>query len=219
MEQELRRLAGQRIRAQEDERARIASELHDGIGQSLSAIKFAMENLLYELPDGTQEHFRQRLQRTIASARASIEEVRRISMDLRPSTLDDLGLIATIGWFCREFGEIFPDLQIEKRIEVAESEVPETLKLDIFRILQESMNNAAKYAGASRLRVSLARRDGELALCIEDNGSGFDVAAVLDSSLTFGLRGMRQRAECSDGGLNISANTDGTRIVVAWRVA
>lgn len=216
VEAELRRLTSQRIAAQEGERARIASELHDGIGQSISAIKFSLENVLRDLPGDGTEAARARLQRTIERARESIEEVRRISMDLRPSTLDHLGLVATIGWFCREFGQLFPNTDVIKLIELEESQVPDFLKLDVFRLMQEAMNNAAKYAEADTIAVTLRVEQGGILLNVVDDGRGFDVRQVLGSSHTFGLRGMRERAECAGGNFEVDSGQQGTRIRVHW---
>ncbi|NIS68437.1 MAG: two-component sensor histidine kinase, partial [Proteobacteria bacterium] len=97
--------------AQEDERKSVAQDLHDSIGQTLSAIKFGTEKALGELPKRASKKIRQPLEATIAMVQNGIEEVQRIQMALRPATLDDLGILATISWFCREFQTIYSGIR------------------------------------------------------------------------------------------------------------
>ena len=113
-ETRLRALSSQLLTAQESERKRIAMELHDGIGQMLTAIKFKVESILQE--KGTGKAKEKSLEAIIPMVRESVDEVRRMQMDLRPSTLDDLGVLATLGWFCREYQKIYSHIHIEKEI-------------------------------------------------------------------------------------------------------
>ena len=102
-------------------------------------------------------------------------------MNLRPATLDDLGILATLSWYFREFEAACPGVKLERDISVQEADVPDGLKISIFRIVQEATSNALKHAGATRIKVCLLRGEGgSLQLSIEDNGRGFDqtVAAV-----------------------------------------
>jgi signal transduction histidine kinase len=149
----------------------------------------------------------------------AVEEVRRISMALRPTTLDDLGLLATIAWFVREFQVSYPHLDVERQIEVEEFEIPEMLKTLIFRILQEAMNNAAKHSEGTRIWVSLRMALGDLQLLVRDNGIGFDQEALRRPSMAggFGLISMRERAELFGGSLIItSVRHEGTLIHASW---
>jgi len=173
-EKELRLLSSQLLTAQEKERKRIAGELHDGIGQSLSTIKFGVENALKQMDRGTAGASANPLEAVIPLAQEAIEEVRRIQMDLRPSLLDDLGILPTINWFCREFQKIYSGIRIEKRIKIQEHEVPDHLKIVIYRVLQEAMNNVAKHSKTDRVRLSLDKSEGTIYMRIEDNGIGFD---------------------------------------------
>ncbi len=217
--EELKLLASQLLRAQEDERKRIAREIHDSIGSSLSAVKFCVENVaarLAENPD-VREAF-MILSRATAQA---IDESRRIMTDLRPSMLDDLGIIATIGWFCRGFESIYADMPVEKDVRLEESQVPENLKIIIFRIIQEAMNNSAKYSRASKIYLGLSFEDGCIVLRVSDNGVGFDRAAVASrgQGAKFGLTSMRERAELSGGEFEIeSTHKVGTIISVRWKL-
>lgn len=216
----LRALSARLLVAEEKERRRIANELHDGIGQSLSAIKFSIENTLAQIHQGAVDAASQGLATMIELTRETIEETRRVVMDLRPSTLDDLGILPTIGWLCREFQSLHPSLRIEQDVAVEETDVPDTLKTPIYRILQEALNNIIKHSQAGKVRIALRKSDGKLEIEIEDNGQGFnlaDTAPSLASKTGFGLVSMRERTEMLGGVFFInSAEGAGTTIRVAW---
>jgi len=219
-ESELRLLSAQLLTAQEQERKRIACELHDGIGQSMSAMKFCVENALRLLRGGAVSKGIKILEGTVPKAQSAVEEVRRISMALRPSTLDDLGILATLGWFCREYQTVYDDIRIEKRIHIREEDVPAPLKTVIYRILQEAMNNIAKHGEADCVQLALHKTGNAIELTIEDNGRGFDAEEVLSrdrSRRGAGLASMRERAESTGGNFAVqSASGEGTRIRAAW---
>ena len=206
--------------AQENERKRVARELHDGIGQALTGIKFALENGVRRLKEaGTAPHFKV-LDDIVPLIQATVEETRRIAMGLRPSTLDDIGILETIYWFCRQYESIYKNIRILKSIEIEEDQIPEDLKTVIFRVLQESLNNVAKYSGADRVQLSLQQRDRALELIVEDNGSGLDSQKTRPQDAAgrgFGLAGMRERVELS-GGIFTIQSTPGqvTRICALW---
>jgi signal transduction histidine kinase len=155
---ELRLLSSRILEAQESERKRVARELHDGIGQALTGIKFALENGVRRLKETeTAPHFKV-LDDIIPLIQATVDETRRIAMGLRPSTLDDIGISETLYWFCQQFESIYKNIRILKLIEVEEDQIPETLKTVIFRVLQESLNNVAKHSGADRVQLSLQQQ-------------------------------------------------------------
>jgi len=213
---ELRMLSRKLINTQEAERKRIASELHDSIGQSISAVKFSLENALRGLGEKASQSDGTYLQNAIVKLRDTMDEVRRISMDLRPSMLDDLGLIATINWFCRDFHSLIPDVKISKKIEAAEKEIPAELKIVIFRIIQEALNNTVKHAHASQASICLKKADDTLELLIEDDGQGF-VMEPESGGHRFGLDSMRERASLSGGRFTIeSTQGTGTALRVSW---
>ena len=123
-------------------------------------------------------------------------------MDLRPSTLDDLGILPTIAWFCREFQSIYSQIRIEQHIDIREDEVPMSIKTVMFRVLQEALNNVGRHSQADVARLSLRKTESHIELVIEDNGIGFDLVeshATRSLIKGFGLAGMRERVEFSGG--------------------
>ena len=217
-EKQLRLLSAQLLTAQEKERKRVAQELHDGIGQSLTAIKFKLENALNQTHENTTNV--ESLKTIIPVIQNAIEEVRRISMDLRPSILDDLGILATITWFCREFQTIYSGIRIEKQIGLEENEVPKRLKIVIFRVLQEALNNVAKHSKADSVWLYLRKKDKGIELVVRDNGVGFDPQAafsIRNNRTGFGLASMRERTESRGGRFEILADSQkGTTIQAFW---
>ena len=219
-DKELRVLSNQLLSAEEKERKRMARELHDSIGQALSAIKFSVENALLDLREVSGSIDMGSLEAVIPLTQKTIEEVRRIVKDLRPSILDDLGILATIGWFCREFQNVYAGIRIETTIGIEENEVPMYLKTTIYRIMQEALNNVAKHSKANFVHLRLEKSKAGLHLSIHDNGQGFnlDQAMALQTSRRgFGLASMRERAELSGAAFEInSAKGQGTTIHIAW---
>jgi len=214
----LRLLSARLLAVQEEERKRVAQDLHDSIGQSLTAIKFMVERALKAGPRES-EGAAAVLPGVIPLIQQAVEETRRICMALRPSILDDLGLIATIKWFVREFQKTYPHIQVELTIELAESLFPGELKTGFFRIIQESMNNIAKHSEAARVDIGIRWEAGYLCLTVRDDGQGFDHQKPRDSERPggFGLASMRERAELYNGTLAIeSAEGKGTTLTARW---
>ncbi len=219
-EKQQRLLSSQVLLALENERGRVAQELHDGIGQYLSAIKYRVEHLILTQFDGERDlQSNSSMKNVIPVIQGAIEEVRRIGMALRPSTLDDLGILATITWFCREFQSTYSGILVKRKIQVEEQQIPALLKTVIFRIIQEALNNIGKHSQASQIRLNLAQKDLHLYLDIRDNGVGFDLNASSSNSFTrgMGLAGMKERAKLSGGSLTIHSQPGkGARIQAAW---
>jgi len=215
---DLRILSNQLLSTEEKERKRIARELHDGIGQALSAIKFSVENALRELRNSTDRGELKSLEAVIPLTQKTIEEVRRIVEDLRPSILDDLGILATINWFCREYQNAYSNVRIKRNIEIHENDIPSPLKTVIYRILQEALNNVAKHSQADWVQLSLQKTASGVELTIHDNGIGFDLAeaiSLIPSRRGFGLASMRERAQLSGGKFSIKSSAgNGTTIRV-----
>ena len=218
-QEELRSLATRLLHAQEDERKRIAREMHDSIGSSLSAVKFCLENAAKKAEEGSQDP---KAFRMLAKAMEhAIDESRRIMTDLRPSILDDLGILATISWFCRRYETLYSGISVEKEIRIEESQVPEHLKIILFRIMQEAMNNAAKYSKAGKVNIVLALECGFIELRIQDNGVGFEPEEVVARGDfgRLGLTSMRERAELSGGRFELQSTPGaGTRIMACWSI-
>lgn len=217
---ELLRLSAQHLTIQENERRRIAADLHDGLGQSLSLAAVSIENISTLLAAGEAEKAAQCLDRLAHKVKNGLDEVRRIAMNLRPATLDSLGILPTLSWHLREIEAACPDIKLERNISVEEVDVPVFLKTSIFRILQEASSNAIKHAGADWIKVSLGKMRGMLELVVEDNGRGFDAADVSSrnqSTKGLGLDSMKERAELYRGTYEMkSAPGKGTRIRVTW---
>jgi len=206
-EKQLKYLTSQLLTAQEDERRRIAHDIHDSLGSQLSAVKFKIEDFFNMMP-GASESITSALQEVI-------NESRRIQMDLHPSMLEDLGIAPTLAWFCREFEATYP-LKIEQEVAIRESELPKSLKRAIYRISQEAFNNIAKHSQADQVRLSLQKNSNTIELIIQDNGRGFEVA-VDTPRKGLGLSSMRERAEFSGGTFSIeSAQGKGTVIRASW---
>jgi signal transduction histidine kinase len=207
---------------QENERRRIALDLHDGLGQSLSLIKHAVENASGLVQAGAADAAVEALNQLVPRVKEAISEVRRVCTDLRPSLLDDLGILLTLSWFFREFEASCPDISVEKVIGVIESDVPKALHITLYRILQEATHNSLKHAHASRISVALQRTGALLQLVIADNGDGFvtDRVAQKDGeSHGLGLLSMRERATLSGGDFRLhSSPGQGTRIEIDWRI-
>jgi len=219
---ELRILSNQLLSAEEKERKRIARELHDSIGQALSAIKFCVENSLGQLRELAAPSDLESLEALIPLTQKTIEEVRTIVKDLRPSILDDLGILATINWFCREFQKVYTGIRIKADIDVREDVIPSALKTVIYRILQEALNNVAKHSRADLVQLSLLENNNRIIMRIRDNGAGFDVSKTISqkpSRRGFGLASMRERAGLSGADFDVSSRAgEGTSVRVEWDV-
>jgi signal transduction histidine kinase len=207
---------------QEEERKRIARELHDGIGQSLSAMKFLLENRLHWMEKNFPSGNLRDLESMVPMIQNAIEEVRRIQSDLRPPILDDLGILATISWFCREYQGIYGSIRVQRQLEVEEDEVPLPLKTVIYRVLQEAMNNVAKHSQATKILLSLRKVNDCLELVIQDNGVGVELDRIISrksEKYGFGLSSMRERTELSGGFFSVqSGKGKGTTIQASWKV-
>jgi PAS domain S-box-containing protein len=215
-EKELRLLSSQLLAAQEGERKRIAQELHDSIGQTLVAIKFALERKISQMGTGNVPPGIS-LEDILSILKSGVEETRRIMTNLRPSILDDLGILATLKWFLREFQKVYPQFRIQRQIEAQEEEVPDNLKIVIFRILQEAMNNIAKHSQGNLVVLALKKRNHRMILKIRDNGVGFDPE---NCPRGLGLSSIKERAQLS-GGIFIleSSPGKGTCLEVRWPAA
>jgi len=204
--------------AEEKERKRIAQEIHDGIGQHWATIKFRLENILQQL----DEKLATPLKEIFPIIHVGMEETRRIQMNLRPPLLDDLGILATISWVCREFQKAHPEINFETKIGVKEQEVPSEVKTVIYRLTQEALNNIAKHSKADFVNISLGEKQGRIDFTIHDNGQGFDLGKVLSQKSYekgIGLAGMKERAQFSGGTLSIeTAKGAGTTIQAAWPI-
>jgi PAS domain S-box-containing protein len=221
-EEKLRLLSRKIVESQENERKLVAKELHDSVGGNLSAIKFALEEKLDHMDDDPPSEAIS-LEKIVANIKDTITEVRRISNHLMPSMIEDLGVLATIRTFCREQGNYFQNARIITKLDVNEDNIPDLLKITIFRVIQEAMNNAFKHGQADRIHLSLYEAEDRIELNVTDNGSGFDsenIPSNPNSMSGLGLKGMIDRAEVCNGTCEISSEIGkGTQIKLSFPVA
>lgn len=215
-EREFRRLGRAVWNVQEDERRRLARELHDGIGQNLTALKHRLSQLHDELPTDAAP-LRARLAEAVALCAGSLEDTRHLSRLLRPPILDDLGLEPALQWLARSLdGQ--RGMSVVTEIEPLPA-LDGELQTLLFRVAQEALTNASKHAAAGSALLSLAARSGELRLQVIDDGRGCDPELALRSGGN-GLGGMRERLRLYGGRLELrSAPGQGTRLraVVPWQ--
>ena len=218
-QKQLRALSSRLLTTAENERRRIARGLHDSIGQYLTAIKLSAENMVDLLQRHELAKAMRLLETGIPLIRQTIDEVRQIMMALRPTILDDLGILATLSWLCRELQTIHGHIHFDKDLRIAEQDIPEPLKIVIYRITQESLNNAVKHSQAEHIKVCLQKTRKRIVLSITDNGIGFDsnVTATNEMDSGIGLISMKERAEFSEGVFTVTSQPGkGTTISVSW---
>ena len=215
---QLRALSERAINAQEEERKRIARQLHDETIQSLSTLIINLERLESAVAAGTSNG---NLQGRLAAARQlatrSVEDLRKVIYDLRPTMLDDLGLVPAIRWYARSnLEEIGVQVTLDAPDEAMR--LPSQLETTLFRIAQEAINNIVHHAEAKSVAISLRRDGGSLCLGIDDDGRGFDVAKITGQALRLrrmGLLGIQERAELVGGEVTLdSVPGRGTRLRV-----
>ena len=204
------------ISAQEEERRRLARELHDETAQRLAALSIALDRARDGL-DGSNPALA-RILEAKANASALLADTRRLILGLRPTVLDDLGLIPAIRWYCETY---LAQEGIEVIIEAdkAPPRLSSHIEVALFRIVQEAVNNIARHSGARHARIEMRVDQAMVKVVVTDDGHGFDVAGVLDSpsalSESVGLQGMQERVKLLGGSLDISSTPGaGTSIVV-----
>ena len=198
---QLHALAGRLERVREEERKRVAREVHDQLGQTLTALKLDLGSLLQEIPGAAKRPSKRALS-ILELVDETIKTVRRISTELRPGILDDLGLVATVEWAAGDF-EARTGAKCRLDLPHEDIALDSERATAIFRILQETLTNVTRHAEASEVKVRLAREDGELILDVHDNGRGID-GDKISSADSLGILGMRERAHLLGGELTIS---------------
>jgi signal transduction histidine kinase/HAMP domain-containing protein len=200
----LRFLSKQLIEVQENERRHIARELHDEIGQALTAVKVNLQSMLRAEVPGVSIP---RLEESIGIIDRSIHQVRNLSLDLRPSLLDDLGIISALRWYIdrqaqragfeAQFISVLPEVRLPPEVETT-----------CFRIVQEALTNVIRHAKASQVTIVLSQVGEDLEVVIRDDGIGFDIAHIREQppeDATLGLLGMKERVELVGGTLEIQS--------------
>lgn len=213
---ELRALSERATHAQEEERRRIARNLHDETSQALSSLIISLEQMENSLP-AESAHLRPRLRKAHELADRTLEDLRNIIYDLRPTMLDDLGLVSAIRWYARSTLEE-SGILVEFDLPDQPVGLPEHLETELFRIAQEGINNILRHSQASQVLVRLQREERYVCLELEDNGRGFDVADTADTALLnkrLGLLGIQERAALLGGEIQVQSTPGaGTRLQV-----
>jgi signal transduction histidine kinase len=205
-----RKLAKGIIRIQEEERRHLARELHDHLGQILTGLQFMLENSKHQSGE-QQKASMSEIQKTVGEV---IEQVREMSLDLRPSMLDDMGLLPTLQWHVERF-KTQTGIHINFSCSEVEGRFPPEIETAAYRIIQEALTNVARHAEVKEVFVGLLVQDDTLWIEILDQGRGFNPIASLKRS-TSGLSGMHERASLVGGYLVIeSYPNQGTQLVVA----
>lgn len=198
----LRALSAQLAQAQEAERTRIARELHDEAGQALTTVRLQLDFISSVLPPDLPPHVRQQVDEAYALVGRTLEEIRRISLDLRPSLLDDLGLTPALRWQCRQLNRR-AGLKVCLESTGDERRLGPDVETAVYRVIQEALTNIVRHAQATEATISLDYQRERLRLVVTDNGGGFpDVAA---QGMGLGLLGMRERITAVDGTLRIQS--------------
>jgi PAS domain S-box-containing protein len=208
--EEIRMLASHLEHIRETERINIAREIHDELGQQLTVLKMDI-SWLHKKIDLKDQKTGQKMKDLLEMVDRTIRSVRKISSELRPSVLDDLGLVAALEWHSQEF-EKRSGIKTNFKTDVDELTLPENITTGLFRIFQESLTNVARHAGAKWVHAELRRENGKLFLQIRDNGKGFDTKSI-EKRKTLGILGMRERASLMGGEYHVeSIPGKGTKI-------
>jgi signal transduction histidine kinase len=211
-------LSEQLIQAQEGERRRIALELHDSVGQSLSAIKYTLERAIIMVQRGDLGSPEKVLDLAVQRIHETADGIRAISMNLRPQMLDNLGAASATSWFCRGFAEIYPTLAVRAEITARNDEIPQGISTHLYRCVQELLNNVAKHADASTVWITLKREGPALSLEVRDDGNG--IQSLIDDPSRLhgsGIRNLRERAEMTGGQFTVaSLPGGGTSARIIW---
>ena len=214
MEDQLRELSAHVESVREDERTGIAREIHDELGQALTALKMDLAWLARRVSGESSVSGMTLLEKISAMSDMTdgiIDRVRRISAELRPGVLDDLGLLAAVEWQGQQF-ELRTEVPCNIRSNLGEERVDRELSTAAFRIFQEALTNVSRHAGATHVAVRLEKNDGELTLEVRDDGVGIGPEASL-SPRSLGLLGMRERARRLGGAVSVHAGPGGGTVV------
>jgi two-component system sensor histidine kinase UhpB len=209
LQAERREATGRVLAGQEAERLRIARELHDQVGQELTAVLLLLSRLSTRAP----EELGPAVLAVQDSVRASLEDLRRIAIELRPEALDDLGLGSALSVLCDRFAQQ-SGLDVACRIAEVLPDLPASTELVIYRVAQEALTNVARHSGSDRAELSLQPRDSQIVLTVRDHGQGLAAERPAGS----GMRGMRERAGLVGAALEIDDAHSGPGTEVRLRV-
>ena len=206
---ELRRLAQKLVQAHEDERRLLSRELHDHVGQMMTALRFRLGGIEAENPSPTTA-FRRMVEDCRSLLEGTIEAIRHMAMGLRPAMLDDLGMNAAIEWHAREFSKRF-DIPVSLSIGEAANDLPEPQRTYVYRIVQEALTNCARHARATSVHIDLQCEHDWVQLTVRDNGIGLKTGAKYKSG--FGLTGIEERVRELHGTFSAYTPHDGGTVL------
>jgi two-component system, NarL family, sensor histidine kinase UhpB len=209
LQAERREATGRVLAGQEAERLRIAQELHDQVGQELTAVLLLLSRLSTRAPEALHPAVLE----VQSSVRTSLEDIRRIAIELRPEALDDLGLVSALSVLCDRFAQR-SGIDVDCRIAEVLPELPASTELVIYRVAQEALTNVARHSGSERAELSLQPQDGHIVLSVRDHGHGLPAGQPSGS----GMRGMRERAGLVGAALEIQDAHAGPGTEVRLRV-
>jgi PAS domain S-box-containing protein len=215
----LEMLSARMLTSDEMEKKKLAYGLHEGLAQTLVAIKLRVERSLKALApadarDDTPESI-------VSLLQGAISDVEAIATALRPSSLDEIGLLRTIGGFCREFDRVHPAIQVRQQLSVREEDVPESLKIVIYRIIQSAFTNIVRYESTDQIALELQRKDGAVTVAIEDisQDSRYMAVAGRDTELQLRFGEEQERTTLSGGSFRIArGKTGGVALYASWAV-
>lgn len=200
------------LEAEEKERRRIAQDLHDGVGQLLSAAKLNLSNLESKLQDQTPEQ-ENAMQNALTLLDDSVKEVRSVSHNMMPNTLIKLGLASAVKEFITKLGNA-PTLKVDLEMVGLDSRLDNQVETVLYRVIQEVVNNIIKHANASQISMQLIRHETEVSILIEDNGTGFDTSRI-DDFEGIGLKGIKTRVELLNGTVHFDSTLGrGTTVII-----
>jgi signal transduction histidine kinase len=211
---ELKELSARLLSAQEEERRTISRELHDEVGQSLSALLMEAGNAAATVPAGSLE-VRRHVDSIKKLAEASVNVIRNMTLLLRPSMLDDLGLVPALEWQAREVSKR-TGLRVHLAAEESADQLSDELKTCIYRVVQEALHNCVRHSQARTVKVVVRQEPSKIVLSVEDDGHGFDARRVRG----LGLVGMEERVHHLGGAFEVESRPGaGTRVAVELPIA
>jgi two-component system NarL family sensor kinase len=218
--EQMQRLADAALRSLEARTGRIAERLTDDVAPLLTMARYAIESAWQRLAQSPDPEAAVALQSAAGQLRGATERVMAIAEELRPAALVDLGLLAALSWYVREFARRNEGMQVSTRMTLAESEVPARLRSGVFRVVQASLENVERHSLAGSVRIGLASADGVLRLVIADDGVGFDLERWRRGALGRGGSGLllvQRWVESGHGRITLeSSPRRGCRITACW---
>ena len=215
----LQMLSAKMLHGDETEKKRLANGLHEGLAQTLVTVKMRIERKLEEF--AASKGHDESLASIIPVLQSAIEDVQSIATGLRPASLDDLGLLPTIDWFCREFDRRHPQIGVAQAISVREEDVPSPLKIVVYRIIESAFTNIVRYENADRIALALRREGGAITLTIDDTSADSRYAATAkgdtDTDLQARFGEARERTIISGGSFTIArGKSGGVALRASW---